>query len=71
VVQRGYYAHVLGEAPHRSADPVAAVRELKKGNAVSGAFVGLVHLCTTFGVSRRAGLVQSNGRLPAMLPVSC
>jgi hypothetical protein len=37
VVQRGYYAAVLGEAPHTFTDPVAAVRELKKDNSVSGA----------------------------------
>lgn len=37
VVQRGYYAHVLGEAPYTFEDPVLAVRELKKGNTVSGA----------------------------------
>ena len=36
VVQRGYYAHVLGEAPHYFKDPVEAVRTLKKGNRVSG-----------------------------------
>ncbi len=36
VVQRGYYAHVLGEAPHYFQDPVEAVRTLKKGNSVSG-----------------------------------
>lgn len=36
VVQRGYYAHVLGEAPHYFQDPVEAVRTLKKGNTVSG-----------------------------------
>lgn len=37
VVQRGYYAAVLGEAPHTFTDPVVAVRELKKDNSVSGA----------------------------------
>lgn len=36
VVQRGYYAHVLGEAPHTFEDPVEAVRALKKDNSVSG-----------------------------------
>lgn len=36
VVQRGYYAHVLGEAPHHFKDPVEAVRKLKKDNSVSG-----------------------------------
>lgn len=40
VVQRGYSAHVLGEAPHTFADPVEAVRALKKGNSVSGGRVG-------------------------------
>jgi len=40
VVQRGYYAHVLGEAPHCFKDPVEAVRTLKKGNTVSGGWVG-------------------------------
>ena len=43
VVQRGYYAHVLGEAPHRFKDPVQGVRELKKGNTVSGGWRRLVH----------------------------
>jgi 2,3-bisphosphoglycerate-independent phosphoglycerate mutase len=41
VVQRGYYAHVLGEAPHYFKDPVEAVRTLKKGNSVSGAQAAL------------------------------
>ncbi len=36
VVQRGYYAHVLGEAPNTFKDPVEAVRTLKQGNEVSG-----------------------------------
>lgn len=40
VVQRGYYAHVLGEAPHHFKDPVEAVRTLKKDNSVSGAVCG-------------------------------
>ncbi|KAI7842857.1 hypothetical protein COHA_003475 [Chlorella ohadii] len=39
VVQRGYYAHVLGEAPHYFKDPVEAVRTLKKGNSVSDQYV--------------------------------
>ncbi|KAI3425198.1 hypothetical protein D9Q98_008967 [Chlorella vulgaris] len=39
VVQRGYYAAVLGEAPHTFTDPVVAVRELKKDNSVSDQYV--------------------------------
>ncbi|KAL4435450.1 hypothetical protein ABPG77_006212 [Micractinium sp. CCAP 211/92] len=39
VVQRGYYAHVLGEAPNTFKDPVEAVRTLKQGNEVSDQYV--------------------------------
>ncbi|KAL4419791.1 hypothetical protein ABPG75_006889 [Micractinium tetrahymenae] len=39
VVQRGYYAHVLGEAPSTFTDPVDAVRTLKKDNTVSDQYV--------------------------------
>lgn len=57
VVQRGYYAHVLGEAPHYFQDPVEAVRTLKKGNAVSGG--GTVHHwggCAWQGEEGKGGL---------------
>lgn len=40
MVERGYNAHVLGEAPHSFTDPVEAVRTLKKDNTVSGGLVG-------------------------------
>eukprot|EP00887_Chlorella_sp_A99_P002974 scaffold24.g2974.t1 len=39
VVQRGYYAHVLGEAEHSFTDPVEAVRTLKRGNTVSDQYM--------------------------------
>ena len=39
VVKNGYYAHVLGEAPHTGTSAVELVRALKKDNEVSDQYV--------------------------------
>jgi hypothetical protein len=61
VVQRGYYAHVLGEAEHTFTDAVEAVRTLKKGNSVSGGWrhAGLYWTWSEGGEGRSRGLACS------------
>ena len=72
VVQRGYCAHVLGEAPHTFTDPVEAVKALKKGNSVSGgrAVGGLCSCCCVLSRARLPQRWHGGGRSFLLLPAS-